>query len=144
MAGACRVRSSSLCFVSSINRGSLAEARAALTAPGNQGELSLPSRDYRVVRRVRYPVSLIRAAGKIGLTCGDGGTGRGNVIKSAQPQKPQRRAALGSSSKFTGLDWRCSNHSAAELLRMQDKTRERVDLEEFPYRLRGSQGAAPR
>lgn len=38
-----------------------------------------------------------------------GGIGRRNVIKSEQPQKPQRCTALGSSSKFSGLDRRCSN-----------------------------------
>lgn len=84
-------------------------------APGNHGELSLPSRQITVADSAYNPgANKSTIKGTTGGQ-GDGPRGgmrpRGNVIKSARPQKPQRCGALGSSSKFSGLD-RCSHPSA--------------------------------
>lgn len=87
----------------------------AKAAPGNQVELSLPSRQITAAESAYNPANKSTTKGTTGGR-GDGLSGGGgfkagrNVIKSMRPQKPQRCGALGSSSKFSGLD-RCSTIS---------------------------------
>jgi len=88
--------------------------------PGNQVELSLPSRQITAAESAYNPgANKSTTKGTTGGRRGAEGlrTPRrrrvkagGNVIKSMRPQKPQRCGALGSSSKFSGLD-RCSTIS---------------------------------
>lgn len=86
-------------------------ARAVQAAPGNQGVIIIISADCRGGECVRNPGANKSTVKGTVVGRRQGGiprrrrakTGR-NVIKSTRPQKPQCCGALGSSSKFSGLD----------------------------------------